>query len=611
MSSMSIRSTGFSRWSRLAVAGLLLASSAFVYAQTNEEKGRKAPAAGHKTEAIQKPASPPQKTTPPAQRPVAPAAPLKGGAPTTSTTPVHPPTTLKGGTPTNTGTTPVHPPTALKGGTGTTGTTPGRPTSGGGGTERPVESAPMHPPGTMKGGEAPVRHPGTVNGNNPVRQPGGMTGVNAGRPSHPDFRGANNTQVHYGSNGRPQVVQARGMTIVHGPAGTRQVMVERPDHTMIVTNGARNGFVQRPYAVGNVNYVQRNYYVGGVSYTRVYRPYMFGGISLNVYMPGRYYAPGFYAWAYNPWATPVVYNWGWAGSPWMGFYGGWFTPYPTYTNATFWLTDYVISMSLQQAYQDRMAAQAANAQAYPAGITPLTPDVKQAIADEVRLQLNEERAAAQNPNAASGAPAFLTDNSAHVFVVSSSLFVMSNGGECPVTEGDVLQMIAPPPPGSASVNVVVLASKRGECRKGSGVSVGITDLADMQSQMRATIDQGLGVLQKGQGGIPAPPPAAQAQPVEAAYAAAAPPPDPNVATELTQQAQASTQAETDALSQAQQAAPANNGASTVNISLGMSVDQVVAAMGQPQQIADLGSKKTYFYSNMKVIFTDGKVTDVQ
>ena len=583
MSTTSILRTGFSRWSRLAVAGLVLASSAFVYAQTKEEKdkAKKAPPPAHKTEA-------PQKTAPPAQKSVAPTAPLKGGTPATNTTPVHPPATMKGGTPTTTNTTPVHPPTTMKGG-----------------------EAPVRQPGTVNSSN-PVRQPGAVNGAQPpVRQPGGITGGNAGRQSHPDFHGANNTQVHYGSNGQPRVVQARGMTIVHTPAGTRQVVVERPDHTMIVTNGARNGFVQRPYVVGNVSYVQRTYFVGGVSYARLYRPYMFGGISLNVYVPGRYYAPGFYAWAYNPWATPVVYNWGWVGSPWIGFYGGWFTPYPTYTNATFWLTDYVIAMSLQQAYQDRMAA-AANAQPYQASTTPLTPEVKQEIADEVRLQLNEERAAAQNPNAASGVPAFLTDNSAHVFVVSSSLFLMTNGGaECPVTEGDVLQMIAPPPPGTPSANVVVLASKGGECRRGSRVSVGITDLADMVSQMRATIDQGLGVLQKGQGGIPAPPAAAQAQPVEAAYAAAAPPPDANVATELTQQAQASTQAESDALNQAQQAAPADSGANTVNISLGMSIDDVVAALGKPQQIADLGSKKTYFYSNMKVIFTDGKVTDVQ
>ena len=655
MSTTSIRSTGFSGWSRLAVAGLLLASSAFVYAQTKEEKdkAKKAPPPAQKTEPVQRAAPPAQKAAPPVQRTAPPAErtappvqrsnpptpPQKSITPTPTQTTVHPPATYKGGeapvkqpTTVNTNQPPVRQPGLVntnqppvhQPGTVNTNQPPVR-QPGTVNTNQP----PVRQPGTVNTNQPPVRQPGTVNTNQPpVRQPGGATpvnggrmqgapgggaGGNGGRNSRPaDFHGSNNTQVHYGSNGQPQVVHAKGMTIVHTPSGARQVVVERPDHSVIVTNGARNGYIQRPYVVHNVTYVQRNYYVGGVSYSRVYRPYVYGGISLNVYMPGRYYAPGFYAWAYNPWATPVVYNWGWAGSPWMGFYGGWFTPYPTYTNATFWLTDYVIAMSLQQAYQDRMAA-AANAQPYPAGVTPLTPDVKQAIADEVRLQLDEERAAGQNPNAASGAPAFLTDNSAHVFVVSSSLFVMANGGECPVTEGDVLQMTAPPPPGSASVNVVVLASKGQDCRRGSTVSVGITDLADMQSQMRATIDQGLVVLQKGQGGIPAPPPAAQAQPMEAAYAAAAPPPDANVATELTQQAQASTQAESDALNQAQQAAPANSGASTVNISLGMSIDDVVAVMGKPDRIADLGSKKTYFYTsaNMKVIFTDGKVTDVQ
>src|ERR1039458_3334423 len=615
MSTPSILRTGFSRRSRLAVTGLLLASPAIVYAQTNEEKekAKRTPPAAHKTEPVQKPAPPAQKTTPPVEKSSPPTAPPKSITPPPQTT-VHPPANIKGGE------APVHPPANIKGGE----VTPVHPPANIKGGEAPVRQPgtvngnqpPVRQPGTVNGNQTPVRQPGTVNGNQtPVRQPGGAQGGNGLRNNRPaDFHGANNTQVHYGSNGQPQVVHAKGMTIVHTPSGARQVVVERPDHTVIVTNGARNGYIQRPYTVHNVTYVQRNYYVGGVSYSRVYRPYVYGGVSLNVYMPGRYYAPGFYAWAYNPWARPVVYNWGWGGSPWVGFYGGWFTPYPTYTNATFWLTDYVLSMTLQQAYQDRMPAQsAANAQAYPASTPPLTPDVKQAIADEVRLELNEERAAGQNPDGGSGAPAFLTDNSAHVFVVSSALDVMSSGGECPVTEGDVLQMTAPPPSGSASVNVVVLASKGQDCRKGSMVSVGISDLADMQSQMLATIDQGLGVLQKGQGGIPAPPAADQAQPVETAYAAAAPPPDPNAATELTQQAQASTQAESDALNQAQQAAPADSGASTVNISLGMSVDQVVALLGKPQQIADLGSKKTYFYTsaNMKVIFVDGKVTDVQ
>jgi hypothetical protein len=47
------------------------------------------------------------------------------------------------------------------------------------------------------------------------------------------------------------------------------------------------------------------------------------------------------------------------------------------------------------------------------------------------------------------------------------------------------------------------------------------------------------------------------------------------------------------------------------ISIGESSSQVLQAMGMPQQMIDLGSKKTYIYKNMKVVFVDDKVSDVQ
>jgi hypothetical protein len=47
------------------------------------------------------------------------------------------------------------------------------------------------------------------------------------------------------------------------------------------------------------------------------------------------------------------------------------------------------------------------------------------------------------------------------------------------------------------------------------------------------------------------------------------------------------------------------------ISPGMSVDQVVALLGQPDRIADLGSKKIYSYPAQKLTFIDGKVSEVQ
>ena len=59
--------------------------------------------------------------------------------------------------------------------------------------------------------------------------------------------------------------------------------------------------------------------------------------------PGLYYHPGFYGWAYNPWGIPIAFGWGWGGSPWFGYYGGFFQPYPVYPSAAFWLTDYMIS----------------------------------------------------------------------------------------------------------------------------------------------------------------------------------------------------------------------------------------------------------------------------
>ncbi len=47
------------------------------------------------------------------------------------------------------------------------------------------------------------------------------------------------------------------------------------------------------------------------------------------------------------------------------------------------------------------------------------------------------------------------------------------------------------------------------------------------------------------------------------------------------------------------------------IAIGESSTQVLQAMGMPQQMIDLGKKKTYVYQNMKVIFIDDKVSDVQ
>jgi outer membrane protein assembly factor BamE (lipoprotein component of BamABCDE complex) len=47
------------------------------------------------------------------------------------------------------------------------------------------------------------------------------------------------------------------------------------------------------------------------------------------------------------------------------------------------------------------------------------------------------------------------------------------------------------------------------------------------------------------------------------------------------------------------------------VEVGESLDQVQAIMGAPARVANLGSKVIYYYSDKKVTFKDGKVSDVQ
>lgn len=47
------------------------------------------------------------------------------------------------------------------------------------------------------------------------------------------------------------------------------------------------------------------------------------------------------------------------------------------------------------------------------------------------------------------------------------------------------------------------------------------------------------------------------------------------------------------------------------VKLGMTTDEIKTSLGNPTKIVDLGAKQIYVYPDMKVIFVDGKVSDVQ
>jgi hypothetical protein len=47
------------------------------------------------------------------------------------------------------------------------------------------------------------------------------------------------------------------------------------------------------------------------------------------------------------------------------------------------------------------------------------------------------------------------------------------------------------------------------------------------------------------------------------------------------------------------------------VSLGQSPDEVTAILGQPKRVVNLGAKEIYAYADMKIIFVNGKVSDVE
>jgi hypothetical protein len=340
--------------------------------------------------------------------------------------------------------------------------------------------------------------------------------------------------AHFGSNGKVASIHTKeGLTINHGARGGRVVESRLKGGGRVVSYGGHRGFVERPFNRGGRAYMRRSYYYGGRRYAAVYRGYYWGGYPYYGYVPAYYYGVGFYGWAYNPWAAPVAWGWGWGGAPWYGYYGYYFNPYPVYASPAFWITDFLLAENLRAAYEAQQAA--ANAQAAAEAAPPppadsnavvLTPEVKQAIADEVRAQIEAEKAAAAAPNAtapvaaeATAAPAAAAPSGKdqlpdalnpknRTFVVSNTLAEQTDDGTaCSLSAGDVLTRIGDTPDANQSVKVLVTSSQNNDCAIGTQVAVGVQDLQDMHNDFRQKMDAGLQSLADNQGknGMPSSP----------------------------------------------------------------------------------------------------------
>jgi len=341
------------------------------------------------------------------------------------------------------------------------------------------------------------------------------------------------------TNGRIASLHTSHVDVVRNPRGARLVVVHRPDHTTVVSTGPHSGYLERSMVFRGRPLVQRSYLVGGVRTTRIYTGYTFHGVALNSYQPRFFYAPAFYGWAYYPWSTPVPYAWGWANSPWYAASGSYFAVSPYYAAPYDWLTDFYLGQTLadayaaggagavggdpSQAYEGDAAADNAYTdpgpapdEVYASADTPITPQLKQAIAQEVQQQISFENAASTQQDQAptlDDLPQVMQPD--HVFVVAASLNVVTatNAG-CSLSAGDVLRLSAPPAAGDAAADLYVASSHRADCPAGAHVLVSLVDLEEMQNAFRARLDDGLQALrtQQGHGGLPPAPPSAIAPP---------------------------------------------------------------------------------------------------
>ena len=422
------------------------------------------------------------------------------------------------------------------------------------------------------------------------------------------------TEAHFDHHGQVSAIKtASGMTIVHSPAGGRHIVTEHRDarghiESRVVSTGPNRGFAEHAVQRGGHEYIHRTYVREGHTYTTVSRGYYYHGSIYYHYVPAYYFPPAYYEWGYGPWAAPIGYTgWGWDDSPWYSWSGYYFAPYSVYPSAAYWLADFVIAEHLKAAYEAQAAANAAAANAEAAaadanaaaanadaaaananaaaaqqgsqgGAATLTPEVKEMIAEEVKAQLAEERAAAQlaaqqaaaQNDSATGAaapqqsiadtyrtPAALDPNR-RVFIVSADLEVSVNDQACLLMPGDVLKRTETVPDTDNTVAVHVLKSQKFDCAAGTAPRIQVADLQEMHNHFREQMDAGLKTLADNQGknGLPSAPAAASLR--QNADGTAAPDDATAIAAQLKQQQQEAAQAETEVLQAASAGGPVGN-----------------------------------------------------
>lgn len=381
------------------------------------------------------------------------------------------------------------------------------------------------------------------------------------RPAARISTGTFATFRHDGTLASQRVSGPNGLSIQHGAHGERVIIAHRPDHSTLVSTGPHSGYLERTIEQNGRTLIQRTYISGSRSWQRNYAKFngrftsmQANGPAPKLYVPRYHYAPAFYGWAGQGWAYPINSRWNWASRHWFVYYGSYFYPWSSYSDGSFWLTDYILGQTLSDDYDMQpengsvpadassdangdnadLGQQSGDETVYAPFATAIPSEVKQEIAAEVHQQLMQESMASED---SSSAQAEAPDDPAQflqagqIFIVSTPLNVRIDAAyspalpfgfqQCNLSPGDVLRLTripdypsamasndatGPAIPSFASLEVV--ASQRGDCPAGVQVGVQTIALQEMENNFQAQLDDGLQMLhsQQGKDGLPAEPP---------------------------------------------------------------------------------------------------------
>jgi hypothetical protein len=280
------------------------------------------------------------------------------------------------------------------------------------------------------------------------------------------------TTANFRRDGKLTSLRSGGLSVQRLSHGARVVTSRGPDHTLLVSTGPRSGYMQRTVDANGHSYLQRMYVSGGQTNKRVvqrsYLRYSYNGHPLHHYLPEYNYSIAYYEWLTRAWQAQVRYRWNWIPARWYYYYAKYYVPWPSYSGASYWLTDYFLSGTLEDGYfmedgdvNDQADPSSSLPPADPSGYsnpddsgqgdgsqgydasgspssaqdgdntlyasvtTPITQELKVVLAGQVQQQITLESDAATNPDPEQAAQTFAEQylQTGYAFVVDAPLSV--------------------------------------------------------------------------------------------------------------------------------------------------------------------------------------------